>query len=264
MLASGVRRSCDTASSRADLRASLWRAISVSVAARRSSSRRRARPSWSAARASSRVASRPGSAASGGSSARSQPSVSSSASIRIFSSVPVPVPVTGRPDLGLSWARTQRAGCSPGVLARAVVNGEAGSGAPGRESARTRDRAPRSATIQARASPASGTRRATIPAPAVSRSGAVASKRLIANSEVDSAARRAASCVRSAPSAARRPTTIATNRNSSRSSHSRGSATTRLKRGSVKTASYTRNAATAVPSAAHSPKLRPAMTTGTR
>ena len=35
MLASGVRRSCDTASSSADFSASLWRAISVWVAARR-------------------------------------------------------------------------------------------------------------------------------------------------------------------------------------------------------------------------------------
>ena len=57
MLASGVRRSCETASSRALLSASLRRAISALVASLRRRSRRRPSASWSAASERRRVAS---------------------------------------------------------------------------------------------------------------------------------------------------------------------------------------------------------------
>ena len=55
MLASGVRRSCETESSRALLRASLRRAISALVASPRSRSRRSPSASWSAASDKRRV-----------------------------------------------------------------------------------------------------------------------------------------------------------------------------------------------------------------
>ena len=60
MLASGVRRSCETESSRALLRASLRRATSALVASWRRRSRRRPSAIWSAASESSRVASASG------------------------------------------------------------------------------------------------------------------------------------------------------------------------------------------------------------
>ena len=234
MLASGVWRSCETASSSADFNASLCRAISVSVAARCNSSRRSASASWSAASASSRVDSRVGSGAPGGSSARSQPSVWSSASIRIRRSVPVAVAACPAPGEVASCARAHLAGRSPGRPDERRRERGGWQRAPHR---RVRDH-PRTARpldddpgplelgIPERDGPRSR--------PAVARSGAVARRRLIANNDVDSAARRAASCCGSDPSAASRPTTIATNRNSSRSSHSRGSATMTLNRGAVK------------------------------
>ncbi len=73
MLASGVRRSCETESSSALLRASLRRAISALVASPRSRSRRSPSASWSAASDRRRVVSGSGGAVPAGLMAQSDP-----------------------------------------------------------------------------------------------------------------------------------------------------------------------------------------------
>ena len=97
--------------------------------------------------------------------------------------------------------------------------------APGRLSATTCFRPPRSLTIQIRSNDPSRTRRSATCGAAVSMSGSVARILLIANSALDSPARRDASTARSVPSAESRPTITARTRNSTRSSHSLGSLT---------------------------------------
>ena len=74
IVASGVRRSCDTDWSSADLRASLWRAISAACASAASRSWASAWPIWSAAAASSRVSVRSGSPDRASRSAQIEPS----------------------------------------------------------------------------------------------------------------------------------------------------------------------------------------------
>ena len=82
MLASGVRRSCETESSRALLSASLRRATSALVASPRSRSRRSPSASWSAASDRRRVASGSGGAEPAGLTAQSDPKALPPVSIR--------------------------------------------------------------------------------------------------------------------------------------------------------------------------------------
>ena len=130
--------------------------------------------------------------------------------------------------------RTQRAGSSPGVRTRFEVRLGCGGGVPSPVSARTRSVLPLSpATIQTRSSPAASRTRSAMSGAASAVEVAVASDRLSANKLFASDARLAASSARACWIATRRPTTSATNRNSTRSSNSLGSAMTIEKRGSV-------------------------------
>ena len=119
-------------------------------------------------------------------------------------------------------------------------------------------------TIQIRPIRVSARRSATTTGMASDTLGAVASVRLIRNSARDSLARRAASSARAAWSAARRPMTIPTNSRRSRLSHSSGSLTARVNRGSTNRASYSRNEATAAATAAPVPNTTAIPTTAMR
>ena len=113
IVASGVRRSCDTDWSRADLSASLWRAISAACASAASRSWAIAWPIWSAAAESSRVSVRSGSAAPAG---RERPDRAERPAAGLDPDAVEPS--RRRPGrrvrLG-AWTRTQRAGSSPGI-----------------------------------------------------------------------------------------------------------------------------------------------------
>ena len=93
---------------------------------------------------------------------------------------------------------------------------------------------------------------------------AVARVRLMRKSARDSAARRVASFARSAWRAARRPMTMPTNSSRSRFSHSSGSSTASVNRGSTKRASYSRNEANAATMDAPVPKTTAMPTTAMR
>ena len=130
MVASGVRRSCETDCNRADLSASLWRAISAAwdSAARRSWVR--AWPIWSAADDRSRVAARVGLAlgpiAKRPDRAGSRCTGLDPDSICLSALGLAGAPPRAWPDW---WTRLQRAGVSPGVRCSDVVR--AGHGRPG-------------------------------------------------------------------------------------------------------------------------------------
>ncbi len=142
--ASGVRRSWETDSRRAVLRASLRRAISASRAssARRSCSS--AWATWSAADASSRVSLAEGRPRARRRVAQSEPSARPPASsvtrrtdwrCRAASCSAEPSPATGAPRarrIVAVWIVCQRAGASPGVRRRQQVARRARQGAVGR------------------------------------------------------------------------------------------------------------------------------------
>ena len=121
-------------------------------------------------------------------------------------------------------------------------------------SATTTSRPVSSRAIQTRPIRVSATSSAAMTGSASAMLVAVARVRLIRNSARDSRALRAASLARSVCSAARRPMTIPTNRNNSRFSHSAGSSTVIVKRGSTNNASYSRNEANAVADRGARPK----------
>ena len=187
MLARGVRRSCETASRSADFSASLSRAISVSVAARRRSSRRSASAELVGGQREQARLLRGSAAPVVRGSLGTEPA--ERAVVRVH---PDLEKLAWRSDAGADAGRrrsprgtaTHLAGCSPGIRTSVVLNGEAGNGSPGRESARTTGPL---APVARRSRPARAARRgrarSTIPAPAVSMSGAVARRRLIANSD---------------------------------------------------------------------------------
>ena len=133
MVASGVRRSCETESSRAVLRASPRRAISALVRSRPARSRTIAWPSWSAAAERMRVSARSGSRSSRARRAQTEPSASPDASTRTRWTV-------ARSALRRTMAvatciRTQRAGSLPGERCSTTCHAGTGSGCPGAVSA---------------------------------------------------------------------------------------------------------------------------------
>ncbi len=244
MLASGVRRSWDTESSRALLNASLRRATSARTASSRSRSRRRASAIWSAARAI-----KPGACRVGTGRVPLRP-ISRPAATRRTRAARLD-PASGRPLPAVGGARSRpcrRGSVAPGArvvgpdpVRRLVTRRPDERRDDGRGRQRSRSRVgDRSARCRApRASPRRG--RAARHGSAARRSAgridcgrsAVAIRRLMANDAVASVARRSASVARSRPSAARRPTASATIRTRTRLRSSTGSATTSEKRGSV-------------------------------
>ena len=121
---------------------------------------------------------------------------------------------------------------SPRSVIRTWTIAGAGPIGPSPVSARVRSVPPSSRTHQTRSIPAPVTRLRATDGSAVAGSS-VASVRVIAYNADDSAALASASAARSAPMPASRPMTRATKRNSTRLSHSVGSETTSVNRGSV-------------------------------
>ena len=162
------------------------------------------------------------------------------------------------------WVRTQCAGSSPGVRTRFDVMLGVGGAGPSPVSARSRSALVGPARIQTRSMPAAPRTRSAISPAASAVDAAVASDRLRANRVLASSAPRAASSARACWVATSLPIASATNRNRTRSSTSRGSATASERRGFVNRKSYVRNAAIAVATAGAVPATAPTATTATR
>ena len=247
MLASGVRRSWLTDSSRALWAASLRRATSASFASAASRSRCHATPSWSAVSDSSRVASRPGGPSARGRVSHTAPSGSLSASTVTRNTAPSPASRRGR--LGW-WARTHWAGSGPGRRTRAVTIGPVGNG-PLPRSATTTSASPR--VTRMRVAPVSARRRSRMAGSAACVDSDVTSVRLTTNRALASRNRRSASAARWDCDPASRAMVSPTSRNTNRSSHSRGSSTAKVKRGWMYSRSYATNARTAARTAGTGP-----------
>jgi hypothetical protein len=222
--ASGVRRSCETESSRADLRASPWRATSAAVASAANRSRTTDWPSWSAAAARSRLWDRPGNGSPRVRVAHTEPVVSTPAWIGTRKTATASSRARDRSGDG-SWLRAHAGWPSAEVSWRIQRDETVGRGSVGELSATTCSSwIDGPSPTQTRAISASRARRAAMSGAASRADAALAMPRLMANIARASDVRSSASRRRCSCSALSRPMAMATTRKSSRSSHSSGAA----------------------------------------
>ena len=225
IVANGVRRSWDTESSRAVMRASLRRATSASSASETSRSRCTAWPSWSAAADRILVSARSGSRPPRDLSAQSEPRTSPGTSRRTRWTT-ADAPPLRRSGPTATWVRTHRAGSAPGIRWSTTCHFGMGRGSLGAVSATTRssDGVGPSPSQDRSIALDSASWARTAWAASV-RFWLVASERLILKRASASRARSVTACACVAWRAASRPIATATARNRSRFSHSFGSLT---------------------------------------